>query len=236
MIGTGDEAIGRAEGELGRIGDVVGHDDRRLALLQAANAAAAWIVEDDWDGDFCFAGRPLPALKSIDLADRVIYVGTFSKSLFPALRIGFAVAPRSLVQTFEVALGAFSSAVPTSLQSVVADFMMDGHFASHIRRMRKLYAERHAALIEAATEQLTPWLEMMPTATGLQTVGFLKRGLNGADVSAAAESHDLTVAPISRFCVEPHSREGLVFGFSGISPARIKAGVAVLASVFADFV
>jgi GntR family transcriptional regulator/MocR family aminotransferase len=208
--------------------------DRRLALLQAANAAGALIVEDDWDGDFCFAGRPLPALKSIDMADRVIYIGTFSKSLFPALRIGFAVAPRSLVQTFEIALGAFSSSVPTSLQSVVAEFMVEGHFASHIRRMRKLYAERHAALIEAATDKLAPWLEMMPTATGLQTVGFLKRGLNGADVAAAAESRDLTVAPISRFCVEPHSREGLVFGFSGISPARIKAGVSVLAKVLAD--
>jgi GntR family transcriptional regulator/MocR family aminotransferase len=206
--------------------------DRRLALFQAAAGSGAWIVEDDWDGDFSFAGRPQPALKSIDTGDRVIYVGSFSKSLFPALRIGYVVAPLSLVQIFEAALGAFSSSVPTSLQSAVAEFMLEGHFATHIRRMRKLYAERHDALVDAANEKLTPWFDIQATTMGLHTVGFLKRGLNAADVAEAAAKRDITVAPISRFCIEPYGREGLVLGFSGIAPAKIRAGVGILAEVF----
>jgi GntR family transcriptional regulator/MocR family aminotransferase len=205
--------------------------DRRLMLLQAAAATGAWIVEDDWDGDFSFAGRPQPALKAIDAGDRVIYVGSFSKSLFPALRIGYLVAPLSLVQTFEVALGAFSSSVPTSLQGAVAEFMLEGHFATHIRRMRKLYAERHDTLIAAAQAHLSPWLEIQTASMGLHTIGYLKRGLNAADVAEAAARRDLTVAPISRFCIEPYPREGLVLGYSGITPAKIKAGVEVLAEV-----
>jgi GntR family transcriptional regulator/MocR family aminotransferase len=208
--------------------------DRRLALLQAAAASGAWVIEDDWDGDFSFAGRPQPALKSIDTSDRVIYVGSFSKSLFPALRIGYIVAPLSLVQTFEVALGAFSSSVPTSLQGAVAEFMMEGHFATHIRRMRKLYAERHDTLVEAAHARLSPWLDMQTASMGLHTIGYLKRGLNAADVAEAAARRDLTVAPISRFCIEPYPREGLVLGYSGIVPAKIKAGVEVLADVFEE--
>jgi GntR family transcriptional regulator/MocR family aminotransferase len=205
--------------------------ERRMALLQATKAAGAWIVEDDWDGDFCFRGRTHPALKSIDSSDRVIYVGTFSKSLFPALRLGYLVAPLSLVQIFDIALGAFSSGVPTCLQAAVAEFMEEGHFASHIRRMRRLYAERHDALIEAAQTHLTPWLEIQPTNTGLHTVAYLKRGLNGADVAGACEARHITVAPISSFCIEPPREEGLVLGFSGTPPSKIRAAVVVLADV-----
>jgi GntR family transcriptional regulator/MocR family aminotransferase len=207
--------------------------ERRLALLTAAASSGAWIVEDDWDGDFCFHGRPQPALKSIDNSDRVIYVGTFSKSMFPSLRLGYLVAPLSLKPIFEVALGAFSSGVPTCLQAAVAEFMEEGHFASHIRRMRKLYVERHDALVEAAGQHLTPWLDVQPATTGLHTVGYLKRGLNGADVASAAEKHRITVAPISSFCVEPHPREGLVLGFSGTPPGRIRSAVARLAAILA---
>src|SRR5262249_23632440 len=124
--------------------------ERRFALLRAAEQAGAWIIEDDWDGEFCFAGRPLPTLKGIDATGRVIYVGTFSKSLFPALRLGFFRAPPSLVATFETALAAFSPGVPTSLQAIVADFIEEGLFATHIRRMRRLYAERYQAFFDGA--------------------------------------------------------------------------------------
>jgi GntR family transcriptional regulator/MocR family aminotransferase len=208
--------------------------ERRFALLQAAEAARAWIIEDDYDGEFCFAGRPLPALKGIDATGRVIYVGTFSKSLFPSLRLGFFVAPPALMATFEMALGAFSPGVPTSLQAIVSDFIAEGLFATHIRRMRKLYAERHQVFLDAARARLSEWLDVVPTTTGLHTVGLLRAGLVGADVAAAAAQRGLTVAPISRFCIEPIAAEGLVLGFSGITPAQIKAGVAVLAEVLAD--
>jgi len=207
--------------------------ERRFALLQAAEAARAWIIEDDWDGEFCFAGKPLPTLKGVDATGRVIYVGTFSKSLFPALRVGFFLAPPALVETFETALEAFSPGVPTSLQAIISDFIDEGLFATHIRRMRKLYAERYQVFFDHASEQLAEWLEIVPTNTGMHTIGILRGGLTGATVSAAAAERGLTVAPISRFCIEPIETEGLVMGFSGISPAQIKSGVAVLAEVLA---
>ncbi len=207
--------------------------ERRFALLQAAEAARAWIIEDDYDGEFCFAGRPLPTLKGIDATGRVIYVGTFSKSLFPALRLGFLLAPPSLIETFETALQAFLPGVPTSLQTIVSDFIDEGLFATHIRRMRRLYAERHQVFVDAARARLSDWLDVVPTNTGLHTVGFLRAGLTGAEVSAAAAERGLTVAPISRFCIEPIAAEGLVLGFSGIAPAQITAGVKALGEVLA---
>jgi GntR family transcriptional regulator / MocR family aminotransferase len=205
--------------------------ERRFALLQAAEEADAWIIEDDWDGELCFAGRPLPTLRGIDSAGRVIYVGTFSKSMSPSLRLGFLLAPPPLVPTFETALEAFSPGVPTSLQAIVADFIDEGLFATHIRRMRKIYAEKSELLISAARRQLSPWLQIQPTNTGLHTVGLLRGGLNGEDVSARAASRGLTVAPISRFCMTPIDSEGVVLGYGGISHRQIVAGVAELAAV-----
>lgn len=208
--------------------------ERRFALLQAAEEADAWIIEDDWDGELCFAGRPLPTLKGIDSAGRVIYVGTFSKSMSPSLRLGFLLAPPSLVATFETALEAFLPGVPTSLQAIVADFIDEGLFATHIRRMRKIYAEKCNVLVSAAQRQLTPWLEIEATNTGLHTVGRLRNGLLGADVSARAVSRGLTVAPISRFCMTPIDAEGVVLGYGGISHRQITAGVAELAIVLEE--
>jgi GntR family transcriptional regulator/MocR family aminotransferase len=205
--------------------------ERRFALLQAAEEAGAWIIEDDWDGELCFAGRPLPTLRGIDSAGRVIYVGTFSKSMMPSLRLGFLLAPPALVETFETALEAFSPGVPTSLQAIVADFIDEGLFATHIRRMRKIYAEKCDWLVSAARRQLTPWLDIQPTTTGLHTTGLLRGGLVGAEVSAVAASRGLTVAPISKFCMTPIDVEGLVLGYGGLSQRQIANGVADLAAV-----
>ena len=205
--------------------------ERRFALLQATEEAGAWIIEDDWDGELCFAGRPLPTLKGIDSSGRVIYVGTFSKSMSPSLRLGFLLAPPSLVSTFETALEAFSPGVPTSIQAIVADFIDEGLFATHLRRMRKLYAEKCAFMMAAAQDRLMPWLEIQPTNTGLHTIGLLRSGLVGAEVSEAAAARGITVAPISRFCMTPIDTEGLVLGFGGVSQRQIAAGVLGLAEV-----
>ena len=205
--------------------------ERRFALLQAAEEAGAWIIEDDWDGELCFAGRPLPTLRGIDSAGRVIYVGTFSKSMMPSLRLGFMLAPPALVETFETALEAFSPGVPTSLQAIVADFIDEGLFATHIRRMRKIYAEKCDWLVSAAGRQLAPWLDIQPTNTGLHTIGLLRGGLIGADVSDVAASRGLTVAPISKFCMTPIDVEGLVLGYGGLSQRQIANGVTELAAV-----
>jgi GntR family transcriptional regulator/MocR family aminotransferase len=208
--------------------------ERRFALLQAAEEADAWIIEDDWDGELCFAGRPLPTLKGIDSAGRVIYVGTFSKSMSPSLRLGFMLAPSSLVATFDTALEAFSPGVPTSLQAIVADFIDEGLFATHIRRMRRIYAEKCELLVATAQRQLSPWLAIQPTSTGLHTVGLLHNGILAEHVSSAAASRALTVAPISKFCMTPIDTEGVVLGYGGISHRQITAGVAELAAVLEE--
>lgn len=205
--------------------------DRRFALLQAAEEADAFIIEDDYDGEFRYSGHPPPTLKSIDSINRVIYVGTFSKTLFPALRLGFLLAPPPLVEVFDHVSKALLQGVPSSHQGVVADFMQEGHFATHIRRMRKTYAERHQVLCDAASQRLSGLLDIVPTDTGLHTIGRLPPGISETRVAAAALEKDIVVTPIERFCIAPTETKGLVLGFSGIKPPAIVAGVEILTEV-----
>jgi GntR family transcriptional regulator/MocR family aminotransferase len=204
---------------------------RRLALLNAAEQADAWIVEDDYDGEFCYRGRSPPTLKAIDVAGRVIYVGTFSKTLFPALRLGYVLVPPALREVFERFLRAFSPGASPNSQAVVAGFMEEGHFSAHIRRMRKLYAERHDALRAAAAERLSGLLEVMETNTGLHTIGRLPPGKSEAGIAERAWKRDLTVAPIGMYSIRPVAIQGLVLGFSGIRSDEIRRAVNVLGEV-----
>lgn len=205
--------------------------ERRFSLLRAAEEADAMIVEDDYDGEFCYEGHPLPTLKSIDASGRVIYVGTFSKTLFPSLRLGYFVSPPSLVDTFDRMIGATQQSVPSNLQAVAAEFMMEGHFATHLRRMRRIYAERHQVLLEAGSERLHGLLDIAPTRSGLHTIGRLAAHLDEEAVAEKAAARAVTVAPVGRFCLEPIDTRGLVLGFSGIPPQEIRAGVRTLAEV-----
>jgi GntR family transcriptional regulator / MocR family aminotransferase len=205
--------------------------ERRFAILHAADRAGAWIIEDDYDGEFFFGRRPLPTLKSVDHTGLVIYVGTFSKSLFPALRLGFMLVPPALVDSFERVSAAFVHGVPSSLQAVVAEFLNEGHFATHIRRMRRTYGERHAALLEAARRELGDLMEVVAADSGLHTVAHLAHCLDEAAVAAAAEKQGIIVAPIRRYSIVPTGLNGLVLGFAGCAPPQIRKGVAMLARV-----
>lgn len=202
--------------------------ERRLSLLSAAQKAEAWIIEDDYDGEFFFGRQPLPTLKSIDRAGRVIYVGTFSKSIFPSLRLGFMLLPEALADVFSVVSDAFIQGVPTAAQAVVTDFITEGHFSTHIRRMRRLYAERHAALLDGARRELHGLLDLVPAGSGLHTVGFLPPEIDERAAAAAAAAAGIAVSPLARYCIEPCSRSGLVIGFGSIRPAEIRAGVRAL--------
>lgn len=205
--------------------------ERRFALLHAAERAGAWIIEDDYDGEFSFGSNPLPTLKSVDATGLVIYVGTFSKSLFPSLRLGYLLAPPALVPTLHTIMSKLLHGVPTCVQATVAEFIDEGHFASHIRRMRKTYAERHDALWSAAQRNLAGLLDVVPSQSGLHTIGHLNAGLSEVAVSQAAEQKNITTSPIARFSLTPVPMRGLVLGFGGIRPAAIEAGVTVLAQV-----
>lgn len=206
---------------------------RRLALLAAADQADAWIIEDDYDGEFSFGGPPLPTLKGVDARGRVIHVGTFSKSLFPSLRLGYLLAPHALVEPLNTIMSRLLHGVPTHTQAVVADFIDEGHFATHLRRMRQLYAERHEALCRSGREKLAGALDIVPSASGLHTIGLLRPDLTEHAVVAAADRRDLTVSAIGRFAIAPVRNHGLVLGFGGVTPAQVERGVEVLAEVIA---
>lgn len=205
--------------------------ERRFALLNAAQRARAWIIEDDYDGEFSFGGTPLPTLKSVDATDLVIYVGTFSKSLFPSLRLGYFLAPPALADTLGSIMSKVLHGVPTFVQSVVAEFIDEGHFAAHLRRMRRIYAERHEALCHAAQRRLAGLLDVVPSHSGLHTIAHLAPGLQEGAVVEAALARDITVSGIGRYALTKMPSRGLVLGFGGVVPKDIEAGVTVLAEV-----
>jgi GntR family transcriptional regulator/MocR family aminotransferase len=208
--------------------------ERRFALLRAAQNAGAWIVEDDYDGEFFFGRRPLPTLKSVDQTGLVIYVGTFSKSLFPALRLGYALVPPSLIETFQKVLTAFVQGVPTNVQAVVAEFIEEGYFATHVRRMRRIYEERHEALHDAARRQLDGLLDVAHSESGLHTVGHLPAHMSEIAVARAAAERGIVVSPVARFSIEPTGVTGLVLGFGGVRPPEINSGISELSKVLAQ--
>ena len=205
--------------------------ERRFALLHAAEQAGAWIIEDDYDGEFFFGGRMPPTLKSVDTTGLVIYVGTFSKSLFPSLRLGYLMAPPALVDTFRTIMSKFLQGVPSQTQGVVAEFIDEGHFAAHVRRMRHVYLERHEALLDAARRRLSGLLDVLPTHSGLHTIGHLPASVSEAAVAQDADQRHVTASPIGRFALSPVGVNGLVLGFGGVSPKLIDAGAQVLAEV-----
>ena len=195
---------------------------RRLALLDWAKRANAYIIEDDYDSEFRFATRPLATLQGLDDANRVIYIGTFSKVLFPSLRIGYMILPPALVDPFLKVRRLVDIHSPILEQAVLAEFMIGGHFVRHLRRMRTLYAERREALLKAAAE--LP-LDLDSPEAGIHCVGWLPDGVDDQDLANKAPDYDLQLTPISSFSIEPLARKGLLLGYGGYSVKEIKAGV-----------
>ena len=200
---------------------------RRLELLQAAEQAQALIIEDDYDGEFYYGNTPRPALRSIDATGRVIYVGTFSKSLFPSLRLGFALVPERMVEAFERMFDTWASGPSTATQAIVAEFMDEGHFATHIRLMRQLYKARYEALQEAA-RSLPDTIRLQETTSGFHAPAYLDPGVSEAQVVSEAAAQGVTVAPLGRYCLSPIPQTGLVFGFGCTTPEDIARGIGVL--------
>ena len=209
---------------------------RRLDLLEWARESDAWIVEDDYDSEYRYVGKPLSPLKTLDSGQRVVYVGTFSKTLFPALRIGYLAVPESLVNAFLSQRFASSRQVPTFEQSILATFMEEGHLARHIRRMRILYRDRLDALRAAADELAGNLLEIPAAATGMHVVAYLPEGVNDADVSARAARAGVVVAPLSSFRVTGEGRPGLLLGYTGFDAEGLHEGMTRLAGVVRDSV
>ncbi|MCV3739251.1 PLP-dependent aminotransferase family protein [Rhizobium sp. TRM96647] len=203
---------------------------RRLELLNAAAGCGAWVIEDDYDGEFYYSGHPAPTLKSVDTTGRVIYVGTFSKVMFAALRLGYVVAPPEVAKMLRRVAGATMQGAPSSLQSIMATFMEQGHFNAHLRRMRRVYNERQAVLVDAAARHLNGLLEVQPTTTGFQTIGHLPDDLDENEVTARALERGIILSPLSRFSLAP-AQKGLILGFSAVPSRATVAAVQDLAEL-----
>ncbi|WP_087725449.1 MocR-like pyridoxine biosynthesis transcription factor PdxR [Pandoraea sp. PE-S2T-3] len=199
---------------------------RRLQLLEWASQRDAWIVEDDYDSEFRYHGRPLPALKSLDRDDRVLYTGTFSKVLFPGLRLAYLVVPASQIDRFRDAARHLPGPGSILLQATVADFMAQGHFARHLRKMRALYGERRGFLVDALSHVFDDTLGVAPQAGGIHALASLPRGRNDKALVAAAQQHGLAVQAVSNWQMSAVSgtsrarlptRSGLLLGFTNIT-------------------
>lgn len=203
---------------------------RRLELLAWAQDAGAWIVEDDYDSEFRYAGRPLPSLQGLDEHGRVLYLGSFSKTLFPALRLGYLVVPEGAVDAFAAARSVGDRHPALFDQAVVADFLEEGHFVRHLRRMRRLYVERQAALVEAAHRTLGGLLDVPPDAAGIHLLGLLPAGVDSTGAAARATGHGVRVVPLARYAARPPEREALLLGYAAVSIPAIHRGVERLAA------
>ncbi|HEU5040350.1 MAG TPA: PLP-dependent aminotransferase family protein, partial [Gemmatimonadales bacterium] len=170
---------------------------RRLALLEWANRRGAWVLEDDYDSEYRYVSRPLGALQGMDSHQRVIYVGTFSKVLFPALRIGYLVVPRALRQRFVEAREAFDLFSPTLYQLALVDFLREGHFARHLRRMRPIYLRRRAALIDGVKRHCDGRLHVHNADAGLHITTFLAAGIDDLEVLERMTARGLTATTLS---------------------------------------
>jgi GntR family transcriptional regulator/MocR family aminotransferase len=201
---------------------------RRLALLDWAKRSGAYIIEDDYDSEFRFSGHPLAALQGLDDAGRVIYIGTFSKVLFPSLRIGYLIVPPPLVEPFLTVRRLIDMHSALLEQAVLAEFISKGYFTRHLRQMRKLYAERRAALLEATRE--LP-LDIQSPPAGIHCVGWLPDGLDDQTLAREASTYDLELTSISETCIEPLKRKGLLLGYGGFNVQEIKNGVRRLADL-----
>lgn len=201
---------------------------RRMLLLNWAARSGAWIIEDDYDSEYRFGSRPIASLQGLDTYSRVIYVGTFSKVMFPALRVGYLVIPKDLVPAFCAARDAADVFSATLYQSVLADFIRQGHFARHIRRMRMLCMARRKALVSAIRLQIGDKVEVVGDEAGMHLVMMLPCGVSDVVVSKKAAQKGVSAMPLSTCYLRPPARGGLILGYGGANPRQIQEGVSKL--------
>jgi GntR family transcriptional regulator/MocR family aminotransferase len=198
---------------------------RRLHLLDWADREGTWIIEDDYDSEYRYESMPIASLQGLDRNSRVVYIGTFSKTLFPALRLGYMVLPPDLVDHF-VAVRRVLDIFPSNLyQAVLTDFINQGHFARHIRRTRLVYADRRTTLVDAIRSEFGNQLEVCGSEAGMHLVVMLPKGLRDGEIAARAARRKLWLWPLSPSYLGRATRQGFVLGFAGTPAAEIPAAV-----------
>jgi GntR family transcriptional regulator/MocR family aminotransferase len=203
---------------------------RRLELLDCADRHNAYIVEDDFDSEFQFQGRPVAALQGLDAKERVLYVGTFSKVLQPGIRVGYAVVPRDLAEPLVRIQRNTGQVVPAIVQLALAAFIEEGHLRAHIRRMCALYHERQSLLAAALEEHCSAKVSVERPAGGMQLIAGLPEDIDDAALAVALGRRGVQARPLSAFYLGKPARRGLLLGFAGYPPADIERGVRQLAT------
>ena len=205
--------------------------ERRLLLLDWAERAGAFVIEDDYDSEYRYRGRPIAAVQGIDSHGRVAYVGTFSKTMFPGLRVGYVIAPDGLQAAFAHAVRNTGQTVPQPVQGALAEFIEAGHYGRHVRRMRALYARRQALLFALVREHLRGVLDLVPCEAGMQVAGLFVESLDDRAVAAAGARAGLALSPLSGYWLGSGGRAGLNLGYAGISEPVLEQSVRRLACV-----
>ncbi|MSP50683.1 MAG: PLP-dependent aminotransferase family protein [Alphaproteobacteria bacterium] len=208
---------------------------RRMALLNWAQKTGAIVLEDDCDSEFRYSSRPLAALKALDGADNVVYVGTFSRIILPSLRLGYLILPEDLVAPV-VAIRSLTDRHPPPIeQLLIAEFMLNGHFSTHVRRMRKLYADRQQMLVAALRRELDDLFEIRPAGAGMHIIGWLPRGWNDLALARLAASKGLVLRPVSPFYYKRTPRPGVMLGHASVTTGQLRNGIRLLTKTVAEY-
>ena len=203
-------------------------DLRRQALIEWARARGAVIIEDDYDGEFRYEGSPLPALRTAQAADVVFYVGTFSKCMLSALRLGFIVAPEWAMSTLIAAKNCLDWHCPTPIQAAVAGFITEGHLTRHVRKMREIYKQRRQLLLELMEEKLKEWLAPIPSFYGMHIAAVAGSEVDLERVAGELLQQQVKIHTLRRYCFGPRCQAGLVFGYGTVDLAEIRRGITLL--------
>ena len=203
--------------------------ERRLELLEWASEAGAFVIEDDYDSEYRFEGRPVPALQGLDRTGSVILLGTFNKLLFPSVQLGYAVLPPALVERFLAFRYGTNLNATGLIQAVMCDFITEGHLGRHIRRMRELYGGRLAALLEGGQRYLGGVIEISRVQAGLYTAGFLRNGMSSQEGETSAAARGVETMGMHRFTLGRTEVQGLLLGFAAFDERRIGSGLRELA-------
>ena len=205
--------------------------NRRREYQQWANANDAWIVEDDYDSEFRYAGRPIPALASLDDSDRSIYVGTFSKVFSVSLRLAYLIMPLALIPEFKRTLSRFGVKAALPCQRALADFIDSGDLYRHIRRVRRIYAERRRLLLELVEQKLSAWASFQDHQAGMQFTISLLPGFDDQAIAKAAQLKGVQVAALSPYYGDGAAQSGLLLGFCCFNETEIRANIEILSAI-----
>ena len=208
--------------------------EQRLRLAEIAQAYGAWIIEDDFDGEYRFSGSAVPALQGATADSRTIYVGTFSKTIFPALRIGYVILPLNMVANISQAMfltGQYASGI---LQAALADFIEEGHFTTHLGRMRRLYSKRREEFMVLCQSELGEWLDPAATDSGIQSLWYCRAGLDDVEITRRAREKGVVVTPLSLHYRHSAPRHGLILGYTALERPALQTELRTLRRIFTD--